>query len=298
MAIFKGSGVALVTPFTENNEIDFDKVRELIEYQLKNNTDSIVICGTTGEASTLDEEEHRSLIKFAVEVVNKRVPVIAGTGSNDTRHGVALSKYAYEVGADALLIVTPYYNKASQEGLFLHYKAISDAVDIPIILYNVPSRTGMSFSVDTVVRLSELDNIVGMKEASGDISYAAEIMRRIPDGFDLYSGNDDIIVPILSLGGVGVISVIANILPNETHELVHMYLNNNNKKALELQMQLNELTSTLFIEVNPIPIKTALNILGFEVGPLRLPLSDMEAGNKKVLSGLLESLNVTRCSHD
>lgn len=298
MAIFKGSGVAIVTPFTDDNKVDFEKTRELIEYQIANGTDSIIICGTTGEASTLDEDEHRSLIKFAVKVVDKRVPVIAGTGSNDTRHGVALSKYAYEVGADALLCVTPYYNKASQEGLYQHFKLVSDAVDIPIILYNVPSRTGMSFDIDTVVRLYELDNIVGMKEASGNISYAAELMRRLPGDFELYSGNDDIIVPILSLGGVGVISVIANVLPRETHNIVDLFLNGKYKESLDLQLKLNELANALFSDINPIPVKTALNILGFNVGKLRLPLSEMNKNDKENLTAVLTKLNVPRRNND
>lgn len=294
MSIFTGSGVAIVTPFLLNNEVNYEKLRELIEYHISNKTDSIIICGTTGEASTLNEDEHRELIRFTVEVVKKRVPVIAGTGSNDTRHGVALSKYAYEVGADALLCVTPYYNKASQEGLYQHFKLVSEAVSIPILLYNVPSRTGMSFSIETIVRLSKLNNIVGIKDASGDISYAAEIARCTPSDFDLYSGNDDIILPILSLGGKGVISVIANILPEETHNLVDLFLNSNFTEALELQLKMNDLAKELFTDVNPIPVKTALNLLGFEVGHLRLPLWKMDDKLKNDLENALIKFNIPR----
>jgi 4-hydroxy-tetrahydrodipicolinate synthase len=275
MSVFTGSGVALVTPFNANNTINFDKVAELIEFHIKNGTDSIIICGTTGEASTLDDAEHRELIRFTVEAVSGRVPVVAGTGSNDTNHGVKLSQYAESVGADALLCVTPYYNKASQEGLFRHFKAYAEAVNIPIILYNVPGRTGMSFSIDTLKRLAAFDNIVGIKEASGNISYAAEIMRTIKN-FDLYSGNDDIIVPILSLGGSGVISVVANVLPKETHDIVQYYLDGHTSQALELQLEMNGLINALFTDVNPIPVKTAMNLKGFDVGPLRLPLYEME----------------------
>lgn len=298
MTIFKGSGVALVTPFNQDNEINFEKVRDLIEYHIENETDSIIICGTTGESSTLDDEEHRELIRFAVEVINKRIPLIAGTGSNDTRHGVSLSKYAYDIGADGLLCVTPYYNKANQDGLYQHFKLISEAVDIPIILYNVPSRTGMSFDVETVLKLSELGNIVGIKEASGDISYAAELVRRLPSDFALYSGNDDIIIPILSLGGLGVISVVANVLPRETHHLVKLYHAGKHKEALALQLKMNELTNALFADVNPIPVKTALNILGYEVGHLRLPLSEMKEGLKVDLENTINNYSIPRRSHD
>lgn len=296
MSVFTGSGVAIVTPFNEENEINFDKVASLIEYHIKNGTDSIIICGTTGEASTLDDNEHRALIKFAVEVVDKRVPVVAGTGSNDTHHGVLLSKYAEEVGADALLCVTPYYNKASQEGLYRHFKAIADAVTIPIILYNVPSRTGMGFSVDTVKRLFEFNHIVGMKDASGDISYATELMREIPT-LDLYSGNDDIIVPMLSIGAKGVISVVANIMPQETHNIVSLFTQGHIKESLKLQLEMNHLINTLFIEVNPIPIKTAMNTLGFNVGHLRLPLCEMSENNLQILQAVLNQYDLEGTSN-
>jgi 4-hydroxy-tetrahydrodipicolinate synthase len=286
MSVFTGSGVALVTPFDSNNQIDYKKVTELIEYHIANGTDSIIICGTTGEASTLDDLEHRALIKYTVEVVKGRVPVVAGTGSNDTHHGLLLSQYAEEVGADALLCVTPYYNKTSQEGLYRHFKVMADGVNIPIILYNVPGRTGMGLSVDTVVRLAEFDNIVGIKEASGDISYATEIMRRLPD-FDLYSGNDDIIVPIMSIGGIGVISVVANIMPYETHQIVQHFLNGDIAASRKLQLELNELINTLFIDVNPIPVKTAMNLMDFNVGPLRLPLYEMNSSDLSVLKDVM-----------
>lgn len=291
MSIFTGSGVALVTPFTENNEVNYDKVRDLIEFHIENKTDSIVICGTTGEASTLDDVEHRALIKFAVEVVKGRVPLIAGTGSNDTNHGVQLSKYAQDVGADALLCVTPYYNKASQEGLFQHFKAMADAVNIPIILYNVPGRTGLGISVDTVKRLAAFDNIVAIKEASGDISYAAEIARLVPE-IDIYSGNDDIIVPILSLGGKGVISVVANIMPKETHQIVSYYLKGQVEDARALQLSMNHLINALFIDVNPIPVKTAMNLLGYQVGKLRLPLYEMNANDLAELQSVMATYNL------
>jgi 4-hydroxy-tetrahydrodipicolinate synthase len=293
MSLFTGSGVALVTPFLENNTIDYDKVRELIEFHIENQTDSLIICGTTGEASTLDDSEHRALIKYAVEVVDGRIPVIAGTGSNDTNHGVLLSKYAEAVGADGLLCVTPYYNKCSQEGLYHHFKAFADAVSIPIILYNVPSRTGVGFEVETIVRLSEIDNIIGIKEASGDIGFATEIMRRLPD-FDLYSGNDDIILPILSVGGIGVISVVANIAPQETHDLVLSYLEGDLSTSRNIQMSLNSLVGPLFIDVNPIPVKTAMNILGYQVGHLRLPLYALSDSNELILRNALSAYGLGR----
>lgn len=292
MSIFTGSGVAIVTPFNEDNTINYNKVRELIEFHIENNTDSIIICGTTGEASTLDDDEHRELIRFAAEVVNGRVPLVAGTGSNDTHHGVELSKYAESVGADALLCVTPYYNKTSQEGLYHHFKLYADAVSIPIILYNVPGRTGMTFAIETIVRLANIENIVGIKEASGDIGFASEIVRQTPDDFALYSGNDDIILPILSLGGAGVISVVANILPQETHDLVAHYQAGRHQEALTLQMGMNALNHALFSDVNPIPIKTALNLKGFEVGVLRLPLYKMSTDGEKALEDVLNSYTI------
>lgn len=297
MSIFTGSGVAIITPFTSNNEINYDRLEALIEYHIQEGTDSIIICGTTGEASTLDDIEHRALIKFAVDVVNKRVPLIAGTGSNDTHHGIHLSKYAEHVGADALLCVTPYYNKTSQEGLYQHFKATAQAVNIPIILYNVPSRTGMGLSVDTLVRLSAIDNIIAIKEASGDISYATEIARRLPT-FDIYSGNDDMIVPILSIGGKGVISVVANIMPRETHELVALFHEGKTKEALSLQLKMNALVHGLFLDVNPIPIKEAMNLLGYDVGLVRLPLYPLSKTHTAHLKTLISTSDVKGWNHD
>lgn len=294
MAIFTGAGVAIVTPFNENNEVDYNKLGELLEFQIKNGTDSIIICGTTGEASTLTHDEHTECIRFAVDKVNKRIPVIAGTGSNCTRTAVYLSKEAQEVGADGLLVVSPYYNKATQNGLIAHYTEIARATDLPIIMYNVPSRTGCNITAATTATLvKEVDNIVGTKEACGDISQIAELMERTQGDIDLYSGNDDQIVPLLSLGGKGVISVLANIAPKQTHDMVLNYLEGNVKESRDIQLKYIPLIKTLFSEVNPIPIKAALNLLGFNVGGLRMPLTQMEAGNmerlKKELkdSGLL-----------
>lgn len=297
MSIFTGSGVALVTPFNENNEVNYNKVRELIEYHIKHGTDALIICGTTGEASTLDDVEHRELLRFSGEVINGRVPFIAGTGSNDTHHGIELSKYAESVGADALLCVTPYYNKTSQEGLYQHFKLHAEAVNIPIILYNVPSRTGMGFSIETVQRLSNFDNIVGMKEASGDMSYAMEVMRVTPDDFELYAGNDDIVLPLLSIGAKGVITVVGNILPKETHDLVSFYRSGHTQKALSLQFKMNELNHALFSDVNPIPVKTAMEILGFDVGEVRLPLYRMNKDSKTALEMTLNKFSFRRL-HD
>ncbi|WDV47258.1 4-hydroxy-tetrahydrodipicolinate synthase [Clostridiaceae bacterium M8S5] len=292
MSIFRGSGVALVTPFKKDGSVNYDKYKELIEYHIENNTDAIITVGTTGEASTLTDEEHREVIRFTVKVVNKRIPVIAGTGSNDTSYSIELSKYSEEVGVDGLLIVTPYYNKTTQKGLINHFTAIADSVNIPIILYNVPSRTGMNISIDTVVELSKHKNIQAIKEASGDISYVTEIARLCDDNFDIYSGNDDIIVPIMSIGGSGVISVVANILPNETHNLVHEYLDGNTVKAREIQLKLNGLINSLFIETNPIPVKTAMNLLDMEVGELRAPLYEMQEENVEILVNQMRKLKM------
>lgn len=255
--IFTGSAVAIVTPFTETG-VDFDKLEELIEFHIANQTDCIVICGTTGESSTVPDEEHKSVIKFTAEKVNKRIPVIAGTGSNDTAHAIELSKYAESVGADGLLIVTPYYNKTTQKGLYLHTKAIADSVNIPIVLYNIPGRTGgLSFSLDTLKELAKIPNINAIKEATGNLSFVANIAAETD--LNIYSGNDDIIVPVMSLGGKGVISVVANILPKETHDICKLYETGETEKSKELFLSLIKLINTLFIEVNPIPVKTAMN---------------------------------------
>jgi len=289
---FTGSGVAIVTPFNENG-IDFEKLGELIEIQIANKTDAIVVVGTTGEASTMPDPEHLSAIEYTVKKVAGRVPVIAGTGSNDTHHAIALTKGAEELGADGILSVTPYYNKANKQGLINHFKAIAEAVNIPIILYNVPSRTGMNFSIDVLKELAKIDNIVALKEASGNISYTAQVAAEVPELY-LYSGNDDMIVPVMSLGGKGVISVVANILPEETHNICELFEKGDVAASRKLQLDLLELINTLFIEVNPVPVKTAMNILGYNVGNLRLPLGDMEEGNYNKLSDVLKKYNVKK----
>lgn len=273
--IFKGAGVAIITPMNSDGSINFDKLGELIEFNIENHTDAIVICGTTGESATMTDKEHQDCITYAVKKVNGRVPVIAGTGSNDTRYAVDLSKHAEEQGADALLVVTPYYNKCSQEGLIKHYYAIADAVNIPIIAYNVPSRTGTNIAVSTCAELSKHKNIAAIKEASGDISRVAQIRAACGDDLDIYSGNDDQIVPILSLGGKGVISVLSNCMPKETHDICQLCFDNKYDEASKLALKLLEFTNSLFMDVNPIPAKEALNLMGFEVGECRLPLCKM-----------------------
>lgn len=289
--LFVGSGVALVTPFHDNGSVNFAKLGELLEYHVANSTDAIIICGTTGESAAMSDEEHKAVIKFAVEKINKRIPVIAGTGSNDTAYGISLSKYAEQVGADGLLLVTPYYNKATQKGLIAHFTAIADAVNIPIILYNVPSRTGVNIQPKTLKELSKHKNIVGIKEASGDIAQVAEMAMLCPD-IAIYSGNDDMIVPTMSLGGKGVISVVAHLAPKQTHDIVMEYLNGNTKKSLELQLEMYDLVKSLFIEVNPIPVKTALNMMGLGVGPLRLPLCEMGEENKEILKNAMNKYGI------
>ncbi|SFB21029.1 4-hydroxy-tetrahydrodipicolinate synthase [Acetitomaculum ruminis DSM 5522] len=285
MAIFKGAGVALVTPFKENGEVNYEKLEELIDFHVENQTDSIIIVGTTGEGSTLSEEEHIECIKVAICKTNKRIPVIAGTGSNCTKTAVYLSKEAQQAGADGLLVVTPYYNKATQNGLIAHYTTIAKSVDTPIIMYNVPSRTGCAIATSTAAKLfKDVDNIVGIKDAVGNLSQTAELMHLTNGELDLYSGNDDQIVPILSLGGIGVISVLSNVAPKYTHDIVFEYLNGNTSKAAKLQLDAIPLIKALFSEVNPIPVKAAMNILGHEVGDLRLPLTNMEEANQAVLA--------------
>ncbi|MCT4634002.1 MAG: 4-hydroxy-tetrahydrodipicolinate synthase [Firmicutes bacterium] len=283
MSIFKGSGVAIVTPFNDDNTINYPQYEKLIEWHIKEETAAIVVCGTTGETPTLSEEEKKALIKFTVEKVAKRVPVIAGTGTNNTEHALEMSKYAESVGVDGLLVVTPYYNKGTQKGLVKHFNYIADRVNVPIILYNVPGRTGVGMTANTIFELSKHKNIVAVKEASGSISLAVEIASLVDEDFYIYSGNDDMIVPILSVGGQGVISVIANILPKETNKLVMDYLNGDVKSSMETQLKMKPLADALFIEVNPIPVKAAMNHMGMEVGTLRLPLTEMEDHNKEVL---------------
>lgn len=281
--LFKGSAVALVTPFTKDNKVNFDKLAELIEYHIENKTDAIVSCGTTGEATTMSDEEVLSVLEFTVKKVNGRIPVIAGTGSNNTMHSVELSQKAEALGVDGLLIITPYYNKANKSGLKKHFVTIAESVNIPIILYNVPGRTCMNISPALIAELAQVPNIVAVKEASGDLGQVAEIASLVPEDFAIYSGNDDSIVPLLSLGGHGVISVLANVCPRETHDLVEKYLNGDVEGSRKIQLDLDALIAALFIEVNPIPVKTAMNLLGFEVGDLRLPLDNMDPANLEVL---------------
>lgn len=281
--LFKGSAVALVTPFTKDNKVNFDKLAELIEYHIENKTDAIVSCGTTGEATTMSDEEVLSVLEFTVKKVNGRIPVIAGTGSNNTMHSVELSQKAEALGVDGLLIITPYYNKANKSGLKKHFVTIAESVNIPIILYNVPGRTCMNISPSLIAELAQVPNIVAVKEASGDLGQVAEIASLVPEDFAIYSGNDDSIVPLLSLGGHGVISVLANVCPKETHDLVEKYLEGDVEGSRKIQLDLDALIAALFIEVNPIPVKTAMNLLGFEVGDLRLPLDNMYPANLEVL---------------
>ena len=286
MSIFQGSAVAIVTPFNKNG-VNFEKLKTLLQWHIKEGTDAIVVCGTTGEATTMTEKEKKDTIKFTVDVINKRVPVIAGTGSNNTVSAISMSKYAESVGVDGLLVITPYYNKTTQNGLVKHFKAINDEVKTPIILYNVPGRTGINISPKTLVKLAELSNVVAIKEASGNISQIVQMKALCRDSIDIYSGNDDQIVSIMSLGGIGVISVLANIIPKKVHEIAQKCLENNYKEALDIQLDTLSLANTLFIEVNPIPVKTAMNLMGLEVGPLRLPLCEMENSNEEILKAAL-----------
>lgn len=280
MSIFEGSGVALVTPFCEDGSVDYAKLKELVEFQIENGTDAIIICGTTGESSTLTHEEHLECIKKCVEYTAGRVPVVAGTGSNCTETAIYLSTEAERYGADALLVVTPYYNKATQKGLIAHYTAIANAVKLPIIMYNVASRTGCNIQPETAVELAKnVENIVAIKEASGNISQVVKLMSLADGCIDLYSGNDDQIVPILSLGGKGVISVTANIIPQDTHLLVKKYLDGDRKGSLDLQLKAIDLCNALFCEVNPIPVKKAVELMGLCGGTLRMPLTEMEPQN-------------------
>ena len=289
MSLFRGSGVALVTPFTEEKDVNYEELGRLIEYQIEGKTDAIIVCGTTGEPVTMTEEERLSVISYTIEKVRNRVPVIAGSGGNCTENVIVFSKKAEALGADGLLVVTPYYNKATQNGLYEHYKAVASAVQLPIILYNVPSRTGVNILPDTAARLGkEIDNIVALKEASGNISQVAEVIRKADGALDIYSGNDDQIVPILSLGGIGVISVLANVVPKETHDMVQAYLDGDVRKAAQLQLKYMELIQALFCEVNPIPVKKALELMGFQTKYLRMPLTEMEEKNLERLKKAME----------
>lgn len=289
--VFTGAAVAIVTPFT-NNQVNYEQLGALIERQIAGSTDAIVICGTTGEASTLTDEEHRECIKYCVEKVAGRVPVIAGTGSNDTDYAIDLSKYACDVGADALLLVTPYYNKATPKGLVKSFLAVADATNKPIILYNVPSRTGCNIPLSVYRELAKHERIVATKEASGNISAIAEIAAELGDVLDIYSGNDDQIVPILSLGGKGVISVLSNVVPKETHDICQLWFEGKARESAELQLRLLKLANSLFCEVNPIPVKTAMAMMGFCSEEMRLPLCEMEAANKEKLAAVLKEYKI------
>ena len=290
--IFTGAGVAIITPMNADGSINYDGFAENIEFQIANGTDAIIVCGTTGEASTMTDDEHIECIRFAVEKTAGRIPVIAGTGSNDTKYAVELSKIAQEKGADGLLLVTPYYNKASQKGLVAHFTAIADAVDIPIILYNIPGRTGVSIDMNTYKILGQHKNIVAVKEASGNISYTSKLIAQCGDLLDVYSGNDDIIVPMMSIGAKGVISVISNIMPKETHEITQLCLANNCEEAAKLQMKYLELINNLFIEVNPSPIKEAMNQMKMPSGPCRLPLCEMTDEHIETLKNSMKKIGL------
>ncbi len=293
MSLFRGAGVAIVTPFTEDKSVNYEELGRLIEYQIAGGIDAIIVCGTTGEPVTMTEEERLSVISYTIEKVNKRVPVIAGSGGNCTENVITFSKKAEMLGVDGLLVVTPYYNKATQNGLFEHYKMVASAVDCPIIMYNVPSRTGVNILPDTAARLGkEVENIVALKEASGNITQVAEVMNKAEGALDIYSGNDDQIVPILSLGGIGVISVLANVVPKDTHDMVIEYLNGNVANATQLQLKYLDFIQALFCEVNPIPVKKALELLGFQTKTLRMPLTEMEAKNVERLKKAMQQVGL------
>ena len=294
MAVFTGAGVAIVTPFKENGEVNYEEFAKQIELQIAGETDAIIVCGTTGEASTLSHEEHLDVIRYCIKVVNGRIPVVAGTGSNCTDTAVYLSQEAEKAGADALLVVTPYYNKATQKGLYEHFKIVADSVKIPVILYNIPGRTGgVNILPETVVRLcTEVDNIVGVKDATGNISQVAKMMSLADGKVDLYSGNDDQIVPILSLGGKGVISVLSNIAPKQTHDICAKYFEGDVEGSRKIQLDAIELIDALFCEVNPIPVKKALNLMGLNAGPLRRPLTEMEDANAEKLEKAMKGFGI------
>ena len=284
--LFEGCGTAIVTPFNENG-VNFEEFKKLLENQIENDVDAIIVCGTTGEAATMTKEEKKETIKFVVDVVNKRTKVIAGTGSNNTLDAIEMSKYAESVGADGLLIVTPYYNKTTQKGLIAHYTEIAKAVSIPIILYNVPSRTGVNILPETCLTLSKIENIVAIKEASGNISQVAKIANLCGDNWSIYSGNDDQIIPVLSLGGKGVISVLSNVMPKYTHDMVRKYLDGQVTEACQMQLNVLDLIESLFAEVNPIPVKYALNLMGYNYGIPRLPLIELSNENKEKMKNVM-----------
>lgn len=289
MSLFTGSGVAIVTPFKEDGSVNYDAFANLIDFQIENGTDAIIVCGTTGEASTLTDDEQIETIRFCVDKVNKRVPVIAGSGSNHTEHGIELCKRSRQAGADGLLIVTPYYNKTSQKGLVTYYTNMAGSVDIPVIVYSVKSRTGLNITPQTVKKLCEVDNIVAIKEASGDMSQVARISALCGDRLDIYSGNDDQIVPLLSLGGKGVISVLANVAPKNTHDMVKKFLEGDIEESKRLQLEAIELIDALFCDVNPVPVKAALNMMGMNAGGYREPLVEMEETNYNKLKTAMKN---------
>ena len=293
MSIFTGAGVAIITPMKENGDVNFEKFGEIVEEQIAGNTDAIIVCGTTGEASTLTHEEHLACIKFVVEKVNKRIPVIAGTGSNCTKTAVYLSQEAEKLGADGVLLVSPYYNKATQNGLKNHFVTIAKSIHIPVILYNIQGRTGVNILPSTIAAIAEeAENVVAVKEASGNISQVAEIAKQTKGKLDIYSGNDDQIIPILSLGGKGVISVLSNVAPKQTHQMCEEYFNGNVEKVKDMQLEALDLIHALFCEVNPIPVKAAMNLMGKEVGSLRAPLTEMEDANKERLRKAMQEYGI------
>lgn len=289
--IFTGSATALVTPMSDKG-VNFDALKNIIEFQIKNSTDALVVCGTTGEAPTLEDSEHLAAIECAVDAAKGRIPVIAGTGSNNTAHAVMMNKEAQKLGADGLLWVAPYYNKSTQRGLIEHYKTLAASTDLPAILYNVPSRTGSDIQPATVETLSKIDNIVAIKEATGDLARTVDIISRCGDNIDVYSGNDDVVVPMMSVGAKGVISVLSNVMPKETHDMCALCSEGDYKTAGEMQVKFFPLIKALFCEVNPIPVKTAMNLMGFDAGALRLPLFEMEEKNLETLKKEMKKLNL------
>ncbi|MCI9078424.1 MAG: 4-hydroxy-tetrahydrodipicolinate synthase [Lachnospiraceae bacterium] len=293
MSIFTGAGVALITPMHDDGSVNYDEMERIVNYQIENKTDAIIVCGTTGEASTMTHDEHVETIKACVDMVKKRVPVIAGTGSNCTKTAVYLSQEAYKAGADGILVVSPYYNKATQNGLKKHFTEIAASVDLPVVLYNIQGRTGVNIKPQTLAALSkEVENIVAVKEASGDISQVAEILALSEGRLDVYSGNDDQIVPITALGGKGVISVLSHVIPQEVHDMVYKTISGDVKSGAGLQLKYLELAKALFIEVNPIPVKAAMEMMGFKAGPLRMPLTEMEDANKEILRQVMKNAGV------
>ena len=293
MSIFTGAGVAIITPFNEDGSVNYEEFGRIIDDQINGGSDAIIVCGTTGESSTMDHDEHIEVIKYCVEKVAGRVPVIAGSGSNCTREAINISKRAEEVGANGLLCVTPYYNKCTQEGLYQYYKAISDAVNIPIIMYNIPGRTGTTIQPETAVRIAkDVKNVVAIKEASGNISAVAKLAALADGCIDIYSGNDDQVLPILSLGGKGVISVWSHVAPKKVHDMVYAYLNGDTATATKLQLEAIDVIGALFCEVNPIPVKAAMNMLGYNAGPVRAPLTELSDAHKELLEKALKDYGV------